>query len=142
MGNLSDRVAYLKGLAEGMEISDDGKMGKLVLAVIDALGEMSEAIQQLSAEHAELDEYVESIDDDLAEIEEALFDDDDDDDEDYDDDDDDLIECECPHCKNTIYFDAESFDLSDDHNCPNCGKPLFDEIDEDNAKEEPDKKDD
>ena len=126
MSNLSDRVAYLKGLAEGMEIGDDSKMGKLVLAIIDVLGDTAEAIQQLQNEHEELDEYVESIDDDLAEIEEALFDDDDDYDED-DNEDDDLIECECPHCGNTIYFDAESFDLSEDHVCPNCNKALFEE---------------
>lgn len=126
MSNLSDRVAYLKGLAEGMEIGDDSKIGKLVLAIIETLGETAEAIQQLQNEHEELDEYVESIDDDLAEIEEALFDDDDDYDED-DDDDDDLIECECSHCGNTIYFDAETFDLAEDHVCSNCGKPLFEE---------------
>lgn len=131
MSNLSDRVSYLKGLAEGMEIDADGKTGKLLLAAIDVLGEMAEAIAHLAAEHEELDEYVESIDDDLAEIEEALFDDDDldpyDDDDDADDDDDDLIECECPHCQNTIYFDAETFDLSEEHTCSKCGKPLFDE---------------
>lgn len=128
MSSLSDRVAYLKGLAEGMEIGEESKVGKMILAIIDTLGETADAIQQLVDEHEELDEYVESIDDDLAEIEEALFDDDDDDDE--DDDDDDLIECECPHCSNTIYFDAESFDLAEDHKCPNCGKPLFDEVTE------------
>ena len=127
MSNLSDRVAYLKGLAEGMEIGEDSKLGKLVLAIIDALGDTTEAIQQLVEDHEELDEYVESIDDDLAEIEEALFDDDDEDYDEQDDEDDDLIECECPHCGNTIYFDAESFDLSEDHACPNCNKPLFDE---------------
>ena len=110
MSKLSDRVSYLKGLAEGMEVGEDSKMGKLVLAIIDTLGETAEAIQHLVDEHAELDEYVESIDDDLAEIEEALFDDDDDDDEyDDDDDDDDLIECECPHCQNTIYFHSYIF---------------------------------
>ncbi len=130
MSNLSDRVAYLKGLAEGMEIGEDSKMGKLVLAIIDTLGDTAEAIQHLVDEHEELDEYVESIDDDLAEIEEALFDDDDEYDDD-DEEDDDLIECECPHCGNTIYFDAESFDLSEDHNCPSCGKALFDETGED-----------
>lgn len=128
MSNLTDRVAYLKGLAEGMEIETESKTGKLLTAVIDVLGDFAEAIQQLAEDHQELDEYVESIDDDLAEIEEALFDDDDDDDEDDDDDDDDdLIECECPHCENTIFFDAEAFDLSDNHICPNCGKPLFDD---------------
>lgn len=132
MSNLSDRVAYLKGLAEGMGIADDGKTGKLLLAIIDALGETADEIEHLATEHEELDEYVESIDDDLAEIEEALFDDDEsyDDEDDEDDDDDDLIECECPHCHNTIYFDVENFDLSEDHTCPNCGKPLFDEGEE------------
>ena len=130
MSNLSDSVAYLKGLAEGMEIAEDSKMGKLVLAIIDTLGEAAEAIQQLAEDHEELDEYVESIDDDLAEIEEALFDDDDDDYDD-DDEDDDLIECECPHCGNVIYFDAESFDLAEEHLCPGCKKALFDESDED-----------
>jgi uncharacterized phage infection (PIP) family protein YhgE len=128
MSNLSDRVAYLRGLAEGMEIGEESKLGKLVLAIIETLGETADAIQQLADDHEELDEYVESLDDDLAEIEEALFDDEDDDDDDEDDeDDDDLIECECPNCGNTIYFDAESFDLAEDHACPNCGKPLFDE---------------
>ncbi|MDR0928721.1 MAG: hypothetical protein LBM74_03290 [Oscillospiraceae bacterium] len=129
MSNLSDRVAYLRGLAEGMEIGEESKLGKLVLAIIETLGETADAIQQLADDHEELDEYVESLDDDLAEIEEALFDDDDDDDDDDDEDDDDLIECECPACGNTIYFDAESFDLAEDHACPNCGKPLFDEVD-------------
>ncbi len=129
MSSLSDRVSYLKGLAEGMEIADDGKLGKLVLSIIDVLGETAEAIQRLSDEHEELDEYVESIDDDLAEIEEALFDEDDDDED--EDDDEDVIECECPHCDTTVYFDAETFDLSEDHECPNCGKQLFDEDNED-----------
>lgn len=132
MSKLSDRVSYLKGLAEGMGIGEDTKEGKLMRAIIETLGETAEAIQQLASDHEELDEYVESIDDDLAEIEEALFDDDDDydDEDDEADDDDDLIECECPHCSNTIYFDAESFDLAEDHFCPNCGKPLFDEMEE------------
>jgi len=129
MSSLSDRVAYLRGLAEGMEITaEESKMGKLILAIIEALGETADAIQHLKDEHEELDEYVESIDDDLAEIEEALFDDDDgEDDDDEDDDDDDMIECECPHCGDSIFFDAETFDLAEEHNCPGCGKPLFDE---------------
>ena len=128
MSNLSDRVAYLKGLAEGMEIAEDSKLGKLVLAMIDVLGDTAAEIKRLENKHDELDEYVDSIDEDLAEVEEILFDEEDDEDEDEDEDDE-LIECECPHCGNTIYFDAESFDLADDHSCPNCGKPLFDEGD-------------
>lgn len=126
MSSLTDRVAYLKGLAEGMEIGEDSKMGKLIASIIDVLGDTADAFQQLKEEFEELDEYVESIDDDLTEIEETLYDDDDDDDDD-DDFDDDLIECECPKCKETIYFDADGFDLSEEHMCPKCNTPLFDD---------------
>jgi len=128
MSSLTDRVAYLKGLAEGMEIGEDSKMGKLITAMIDVLGDTAEAFQQLKEEFEELDEYVESIDDDLTEIEETLFDDDDDDnDDDYDDD---LIECECPKCSETVYLDADGFDLTKEHVCPKCDAALFDDGDD------------
>lgn len=133
MSKISDRVSYLQGLAEGMEIDGESKTGRLLKAMIDVLGDVASELQHLEDEHNDLDEYVGTIDDDLAEVEEVLFDDDENDDEEdgCDDEDDDLIECECPHCGNTIYFDAEAFDLADDHNCPECGKPLFDEDDGD-----------
>lgn len=136
MSKISDRVSYLQGLAEGLDIDGESKTGRLLKAVIDVLGDVAKEMQRLEDEQNDLDEYVGSIDDDLAEVEEVLFDDDEDDDEDEDEEDD-LIECECPHCGNTIYFDAEVFDLADDHNCPECGKPLFDEDDgEDDGDEE------
>ena len=88
MSNITDRVAYLKGLAEGMKLSEETNEGKLLLKMLDALEDMAEEISALRADHDELDEYVESIDDDLADMEEYLFDDDDyDDDEDEDDED-------------------------------------------------------
>ena len=34
---MAEKVAYLKGLAEGMGVSGDSDQGKLMLAVIDAL---------------------------------------------------------------------------------------------------------
>ena len=128
MSKISDRVSYLQGLAEGMELDGESKTGRLLKAVIDVLGDVAKELQRLEDEQNDLDEYVGSIDDDLAEVEEAVFDDDEEEEEGgEEDEDDELIECECPHCGNTIYFDAEAFDLADDHNCPECGKPLFDE---------------
>ncbi|MDR1570383.1 MAG: zinc ribbon domain-containing protein [Oscillospiraceae bacterium] len=133
---LSDRVAYLKGLAEGLSIDAQSKEGRLIGAIIDVLGDVVKVISDLKDKHTELDEYVESIDEDLAELEEALLDDEDggasDDLDDDDDDDDDsdaydgLIEYECPHCAHTVYFDAETFDLEEENKCPNCGKAIFD----------------
>ena len=136
MSKISDRVSYLQGLAEGMEIDLESKTGRLLKAMIDVLGDVAAEMQRLEDEQNDLDEYVGSIDDDLAEVEEIVFEDDDDEDEDEEDEDDDLIECECPHCGNTIYFDAEAFDLAEDHNCPECGKPLFDEDDGDENKDD------
>ena len=138
MQGLSDRVAYLKGLAEGLGIGEESKEGKLISAIIEVLGDAVKAVAELEEKHQELDEYVESIDEDLAELEEVLLgdddedeDDDDDDDEDEDDDEDGeydgLIEYECPHCQHTVYFDAESFDMEEENRCPNCKKAIFDE---------------
>ncbi|MDR0396994.1 MAG: hypothetical protein LBH66_06795 [Oscillospiraceae bacterium] len=130
---ISDRVAYLKGLAEGLDVGEESKEGRLISAIIDVLGDVARALSELTLKHSELDEYVESIDEDLAELEEVLLDDEsgeDDEEEDDEEDDDDegydgLIEYDCPHCGHTVYFDAETFDMQQDNVCPNCGKSIF-----------------
>ena len=127
MSNINDRVAYLKGLAEGMKLSDETNEGKLLLRMLDVLEAMAQEITTLRADHDELDEYVESIDDDLADMEEYLFDDDDEDYEDDDDEDEDdqMVVYNCPHCGNEVTFEVDGFDFEEDNLCPNCGKPLF-----------------
>ncbi|MDR2504880.1 MAG: hypothetical protein LBD16_02105 [Oscillospiraceae bacterium] len=127
MQALSDRVAYLRGLAEGLVSSAnlDSKELQLIVMIIDIMGDIASEIADLREKHAELDEYVESIDDDLAELEEVILDEDDDDEEGGDGSDG-LIEYECPHCSHTVYFDTDTFDLEEENKCPNCGKPVFD----------------
>lgn len=136
MSAMTDQVSYLRGLADGLKITDADNTGKLLLAIIDTLGTISAAVTKVEAAQKELDDYVEDIDEDLSEIEEILFSDgededdddyDDDDDEDDDDEDDGLIEYDCPHCDTTIFFDEEAFSMEEDHKCPNCGKPVFSE---------------
>ena len=129
MSNINDRVAYLKGLAEGMKLSDETNEGKLLLKMLDVLESMAEEITTLRADHDELDEYVESIDDDLADMEDYLFDDEDEDgEEDEDEDEDDqMVVYTCPHCGNEVTFEIDGFDFEEENLCPNCGKPLFPE---------------
>ena len=129
MSDINDRVAYLKGLAEGMKLSDETNEGKLLLKTLDVLEKMAEELTALRADHDELDEYVESIDDDLADMEEYLFDDEEEDDEDEDEDDDQMVVYTCPHCGNEVTFEVDGFDFEEDNLCPNCGKPLFPEDD-------------
>ena len=149
MSKLTDRVSYLKGLAAGMKLNMEKDANKLMLEMLNAMGDIAEEIQNMAEAHRDLNDYVESIDDDLADLEETLFGEDDelededceceefadeDDDEDDEDDDDlpgDLISYACPHCGHEIEFRAEDVDFEEDYLCPACSKPIFPEIEED-----------
>ena len=94
MSNLSDRVSYLRGLAEGMKVNEESNEGKLIKHLIELMGDVIEELDDLTDTVEELNEYVESIDEDLAALEE------DDDDEGDDDDDDE-------------YFSASDYDFDE-----------------------------
>ena len=142
MSKLGEKVAYLKGLAEGLRLDSDTDQGKLLLAMIDAMDAFAAEAEEQEAELAELREYVEEIDSDVGDLEEVLLslDDEEDDEDDFDDDEDDmdddeLIEYEGPHCGTVIFFDGEAFDMEEEHLCPNCHRSVFEE-DENEAQED------
>ena len=143
MSKMGEKVAYLKGLAEGMRLSAENDQSKLMLAVIDALETFAKESEATAAQLTELQEYVEEIDSDVSDLEEVLFSEDDEDEDEYDDDDEDdddedgegLIEYECPHCGTVIFFDEEAFDMEEEHLCPNCHRSVFEE-DENEAQED------
>ena len=81
MKHLYEEVAYLKGLAEGLEISNYTKQGKIIHKIVDVLESFADAIVELEEEQIELIEYVESIDEDLADVEDDIYEEDDEDDE-------------------------------------------------------------
>ena len=112
---LSEKVAYLKGLAEGMKIGSENDEGRILHEIIGVLTDVADSITALEDECDRLNEYVEELDEDLGDVEEYLYDEDgeyEDDEEDYDEDDDfevededyddDVIEIECPNCGETI----------------------------------------
>ena len=135
MSKMSEKVAYLKGLAEGLGVSGESREDKLMLAVIDALEAFAQQSEETGEKLDELEQYVSEIDSDVSDLEEVLFSEDDDDELDEDDEDDEedggeddgLIEYECPHCGTVIFFDEEAFDMEEEHLCPNCHRPVFDE---------------
>ena len=137
MSKMSEKVAYLKGLAEGLGVSGESREDKLMLAVIDALEAFAQQSEETGEKLDELEQYVGEIDSDVSDLEEVLFSEDDDDELDEDDEDDEegggeddgLIEYECPHCGTVIFFDEEAFDMEEEHLCPNCHRPVFDEDD-------------
>ncbi len=128
---ISEKVAYIKGLAEGVELDADSKEGKILSAVIDLLGDICDEIDALDDAQIELAEQLDAVDEDLSDVEELIYDDDDEYEyEDYDEyeDDDEVYEVVCPNCGDKIYLDEDM--LLDGHiDCPNCGTDLEFEFD-------------
>lgn len=123
MSFIKERVAYLKGLAEGMQINDATNEGKLLKAMLDVLDDIALAVEDIEEVQEQLEEQIDSMDEDLAEIERVLFDEDD---EDEDDDDDNFItNVECPHCKEIIELTEEMLDHeAESFKCPKCHKDI------------------
>ena len=151
MSRMGEKVAYLKGLAEGMRLDAESDQGKLLLAMIDAREAFASGQEEPCAQLDELQQYVEEIDSDVSDLEEALFSEDDEDEDDADEDDEDdedgdgMIEYECPHCGTVVFFDEEAFDMEEKHLCPNCHRSIFDDEDsfdeDDNAEGDDDGED-
>ena len=123
MSNLTDRVSYLKGLAEGLKLDTEKNEGKLIEKMLELLSDMAAEMDELRHDHEDLDEYVESIDSDLSELEDMIY-------GDEEDEDDSLVEYTCPHCGEEMTFEVDNFDFDEDYLCPNCHKPLFPEAPE------------
>lgn len=135
MSKLTDKISYLKGLADGMKLNVEKDNNKLLLEMLDAMYDMAQELEDVNDSIDELEVYADELDSDLADLEDALFEDDTDvyeyvGDEDEDDDDDEIITYDCPHCGHVMSFNASEVDFSEDYTCPECGKPVFPELDE------------
>ena len=127
MSYISEKVAYLDGLADGKEIGDD-KYGKLIRGIIDALGAIAEELEE---QNETIDEISECIDEIYEELDELSGIDDDLVEEDF-------VELDCPHCDETLYINPDMLDLEDDLCCPSCGEEITFDIlvDEDEDEDE------
>lgn len=112
---VSEKVAYIKGLAENAGFNDSDSKDKVVKAIIDVLEDIAEAI-------GEINEQLDAVDEDLATLEEDFYDEEDCD-CDCDCDDDFCYEVECPACHDIIYLDDGMIDEGG-IKCPNCGQEL------------------
>jgi len=133
MAYLSEQVAYLKGLAEGMKIDDEKNEGKLLLKIIEVLDEMAATVEELDEEVLDNTERLEDVEDCLDDICEDLYDEECDCgsccDDDCDDEDMEFYEVECPSCNEKVYFDE---DMINDETlvCPNCNEKIEIEFEE------------
>ncbi|MDX9917882.1 MAG: hypothetical protein RBT15_07685 [Gudongella sp.] len=112
MEYLFQKVAYLKGLADGLGIDESTKEGKLLLAMVETFEEFAEVMEEVVEDQVDLEEYVNFIDEDLADVEDDIYGDEEDFDfdDDFDFDFDDCCDdegCDCGHRHSEEYFEDE-----------------------------------
>ena len=131
---ISEKVAYLKGLAEGLDLDTvKSKEGKLISVMIGILEELAMSVEDLEENALNLGEEIDVLSDDLSDVEDVVFDEDE---EAYDDD---WFKVECPNCGADIVVDDEA--LADGEvECPGCGTRYAMELsdEEDDAEDEED----
>ena len=112
---ISEKVAYLKGLAEGLDLdTQKSKEAKLISVMIGILEEIGLSLEDLEENALALGEEIDVLSDDLADVEEIVFDD-----EEEEEFDDDWFEVECPNCDEVLVVDEDA--LEEGYiKCPNC----------------------
>ena len=138
MSHLTDKVSYIRGLMEGLNLNAQSSEGKILAQVVELLGEMADEMETMQIVQDEMSDFVDSMDDDLCELEHAIGldededeDDEDDEDEDEDDEDDfdedeDDVECsgDCGACDGCAQPEDED-DVYVECMCPNCQSTFY-----------------
>ncbi len=140
MMSLTEKLAYIQGLCEGLALDDTTKEGKVLLAIVDLLDDLTDTVVQLDNDVDQIFDEIDAIDEDLTDVEDALL---------YDDEDEEDDDCCCGghghhhhhgdhECKCGCHDDEDEdeewdddedlSDLFDEENplyeitCPKCGE--------------------
>ncbi len=135
-----EKVAYLRGLADGLNLNEDKSETKMFKAIMDVLDDIALSVSDLEDDVAVISEQVDAVDEDLDALETIVYDEFDecccDDDFDCDCDcDEEYYEVECPSCHEIVCVD-EGILEDGSIECPNCGELLEFEIEFDDEESE------
>ena len=129
---IAEKVAYLKGLAEGMELDTNKNEGKLISQIIDVLEDIAYGLEDVEQNALDIGEELDAISDDLADVEDFVFGEDEDD---CDCCDEEIYSVTCPACGEELEVSEDVVDLGEIQ-CPACGETLELEFDEDDEEED------
>lgn len=102
-----ERLAYLAGLAEGIEQHDDPATGGLLSGIVEVLDELSREIGDVRREQRTLAEDMDELADEIG-VETS-----------------DVV-VECPSCGREVAFASALLDRDDlELTCPNCGEVVY-----------------
>ncbi|MDO4733293.1 MAG: AraC family transcriptional regulator [Bacillota bacterium] len=126
MKDVLKQVAYLQGLADGMEL-EDSKEGRVISEMLNLLEDMADYIGFLREQQEDMEDYMESIDSDLSDLEDEIYGDEECCCCDEDCDGEDMIDVECPNCHEIVCFDADILEDEDlvEVTCPVCNAVVY-----------------
>lgn len=123
MMTVTEKVAHLKGLSEGLALDEKKPEAKLIHAMIAVLDDMALTVSDLEDTVAILSEQIDAVDEDLDELEAYIYEETDEDaldEEDY-------FDVQCPACGETICVDTAILEEGS-INCPSCEELLEFEV--------------
>ena len=129
----SEKVAYLKGLADGYGIDPEKKEGKILTTILDILEDLALDQEDLGDSIAELEDGLDAVSDDLEDVEDIIFGDEEEDEDDAEIEDWDgktvFYDVKCPACGEVVTFDEDDL-MEGSIQCPECGEKLEFDLEE------------
>ncbi len=104
MGYLSERISYIRGLADGLELGEDSKEAKVISAMIELLDDMAFSVEELEEQQDLINDDLDEMDEIVGELEDYVYGED----------------CDCGCCDDMEFEDVT---------CPSCGAEI--ELDDD-----------
>lgn len=121
MSYIKEKVSYIRGLFEGLEIRDTAQQ-KMYQAIIEALDVIADEVEENEAALDDLHDSMEDVLEELDILDMAVFEEEDGDEE--------FVELTCPHCGDVIFLDQDMLTARTDLICPNCSASILPETDE------------
>ena len=119
MAELTNRAAYLKGLADGMKLNTEENEGKLLAEIIDFLSDLADQVEAIDDEQGFIADALDDLEEEIDVIGNEVFDEYDE----YDEDEDDEFQITCQGCGEDIIVSAEDL-LDGEILCPQCGATI------------------
>lgn len=101
-----EKFNYLKGLFDGLNVDKKSREGIALHSIISFLGEVSTKIEELEGENIELKMVINSLEDEIQEIAQVV----------YEEEEDEVEEITCINCGKTIFITSTQGKIV----CPKC----------------------
>lgn len=133
---VTERVAYLKGLFEGLGIDAEEKEGKLLKGMLETMEALAASVVELEQQNAALLDELDEMYSEIDALDEKMHDESEEDEELDFDPDQDLYQVICPTCEENIFIDEGTL-AEGSIQCPACGEDLEFDLSELEQDDEP-----